>query len=1186
MTSEPFLSPQPVRVKEPPKPSRYSRYANGGTWEPFYLGAPIAPPDVELKTSDSTRLVISLHCHGMWRTTINFNGIIYDNLEIPSTGHTRDIGKPALPLITRLVQVPRAVDLTGEILHSQYIELNNLNVTPAQVIPSPEPNMTLPVFTIDQTTYNTDAFYPTSIAWIVGGNTTSTMIIRGHRVVSLSFAPVQFNPVTNISRVYSQIEVALNYNQPARLEPIDSRLESPVFEEMLQGLMLNYPRSGGAHHLLPLRARQIPTEGCEYLIITPDDPGIVAEFSKLAQWKTQKGITTRIVTTSDIVQTRTDLPYIRESMFSYIRDGYHGWTLAPTYVLLVGDEDTMPTRYGPEGWLDPFENPTTPNLASDLWYFTVDGDDYIPDILYGRISVDTASQAETIVKKILNYEQQGITDPEFYKICGSAYFEDGYVWQDYWNPDGIEDPHMRLVDTAENLWWFFDGGRTIPRYPVDYIYCKNHVPPYPSKFEDGTELHERLQSPSYWDDLLKTQALIDAINGEGRFLVFNLGHGESRNKNFPGIYYRGTFDGWQSPYFDTDKFIDLANGAKLPVVWSMDCNCGWFDGETDFENQPLAAKAYESFSEEITRMAGGAVAAIGATRRSPSLGSVSLIYGMVDAIWDDFDNTMGSGGIESLGSVLWYGKMYALREWGYAGGEVPTPLGDLPLLTYGLSQGTFELYHLFGDPEMPLWTAVPQELEVTYPLEIGTSAVQSFGVKVTLKGNPNEPINFARVCLLKEDDVYEVAYTDSRGFAVFSIDPQSVGQMSVTVTAPGYLPNYNGIITVTRSDGATLTLKTYEGIAGVPIEIHGNGFGSTVWLMRYTHSHPDIEFYEYLPITTDNGEFTVYWDVVAGDEPLTFIAKDEDDPYRISVVCFIRLVDKPDPYMYYHGDDTTWHLNPGSENPCWDNPCIRIWHESGALYEPRLDNPMIEDKRYIFEADIYNAGPATIPKGSLNVVFLWAKFQVGTPSWHHCDIAQNEEAIPPPDEYGEESFVSVRLSWKCTKTMLPCIRVRIKPQEDTRWKNNHGWENFAEFFVESTELIRQPSRSILGDPLLLTLNESMDSASTVFVEGTQMSGFDTLWNFSLDRSHQPKLALGESEDIMANFAVPGTVPFDGTQNFSINSYVGQYLIGGAQIRVRKIVPTTITTIVLLIGGGATFLVVLVIIIILIRRRTK
>ncbi len=58
---------------------------------------------------------------------------------------------------------------------------------------------------------------------------------------------------------------------------------------------------------------------------------------------------------------------------AYIQNAYTNWPIAPTYVLLVGDLDngtaTMPAFTGESS-----------GKVTDLYYGTVDGSDWVPDI--------------------------------------------------------------------------------------------------------------------------------------------------------------------------------------------------------------------------------------------------------------------------------------------------------------------------------------------------------------------------------------------------------------------------------------------------------------------------------------------------------------------------------------------------------------------------------------------------------------------------------------------------------------------------------------------------------------------------------------------------------------------------------------------------------------------------------------
>ncbi|MCA9956880.1 MAG: hypothetical protein KC434_19250, partial [Anaerolineales bacterium] len=83
---------------------------------------------------------------------------------------------------------------------------------------------------------------------------------------------------------------------------------------------------------------------------------------------------------------------------------------APTYVLLVGDGTTDPKQYRDDSqktWLPPYlanADPWVGEVAADNRYVTVDGDDFLPDMIIGRLPVNSLAEAQTVVTKIVEYE--------------------------------------------------------------------------------------------------------------------------------------------------------------------------------------------------------------------------------------------------------------------------------------------------------------------------------------------------------------------------------------------------------------------------------------------------------------------------------------------------------------------------------------------------------------------------------------------------------------------------------------------------------------------------------------------------------------------------------------------------------------------------------------------------------------
>jgi hypothetical protein len=103
-------------------------------------------------------------------------------------------------------------------------------------------------------------------------------------------------------------------------------------------------------------------------------------------------------------------------------------------------------------------------------------------------------------------------------------------------------------------------------------------------------------------------------------------------------------------------------------------------------------------------------------------------------------------------------------------------------------------WRLLGDPEMPLWTKAPGELEVTCtPSTFSNYGAQTITVDVEDNAS-SEAVEGARVCLKQTELGYAVAWTDSDGSAVFpAFTPMSDDSIAVVATARNYEPKQTKI---------------------------------------------------------------------------------------------------------------------------------------------------------------------------------------------------------------------------------------------------------------------------------------------------------------------------------------------------------------------------------------------------------
>jgi hypothetical protein len=94
--------------------------------------------------------------------------------------------------------------------------------------------------------------------------------------------------------------------------------------------------------------------------------------------------------------------------------------------------------------------------------------------------------------------------------------------------------------------------------------------------------------------------------------------------------------------------------------------------------------------------------------------------------------------------------------------------------------------NLLGDPEMMVWTALPESIIVAAPqaIPMGNSNIL-FAVK---RAGTGEPINNALVCLMKGNESYAAGYTDASGQIFLEANPGSAGDFQLTVTAHNHIP--------------------------------------------------------------------------------------------------------------------------------------------------------------------------------------------------------------------------------------------------------------------------------------------------------------------------------------------------------------------------------------------------------------
>jgi hypothetical protein len=1037
-------------------------------WVPFITGAePGAVHEAKLKSSDNTGILVDTDIPGMYSTNFCTEEDVCQRLSMPGAGSATEIGKPEVPIIRRYFEVPYDVNLTVEVVYSHAITLEEYNVCPVQPPRHDLITEETPEFVIDSNTYSTNAFYPAQNASV-----DEPALVRGHRIAVLTLCPVQYNPVTKQLRVYSKIEGRLNYDRPAQIEGVERRLESEAFESLCEAFIVNYKPP---EEYPTRRYKDVGSPSVDYLIITHDD--FETEVQPLADWKQKKGLRTKIVKTSDISAPAD--PTAAE-ITDYIKDAYDTWNPPPTYVLLVGDSEFIPTHYKNEHYSSRHGGHRT---ATDLYYGTLDGKDRYPDVFVGRISVDTTSEATTVVDKILGYEQSPPTNPNFYNdISACAYFEDD-------NDDGTAEKAYAF--TTEQIRDHLDD----LGYNVERIYATNSTGP--ANYMNGTAVAGGIA----WNG---TSADITAAFNSGRLIITHRDHGLSQNYWDYVDKWQGWYDGWSEPWFTTGDVAGLNNGNALPVVFSINCQTGWFDGETD----PNTGWNFECYCEELLRhQNGGAVAAFGATRNSPTWCNDDLLMGFIDAIWPDFLSPTQNA-LYRLGEVLTYGKIAVVLEHGYSADTTKVEV---------------EEYNLHGDPEMSIWTSQPQPLTVTHPPAIGSGGSQKFVVKVM---DGSDPVLHALVCLRKDADVYMSEYTNPGGYVIFNITPSTGGDLDITVTKHNYLP-YEGVITVTDGGAVITEFLPDSAVPGQPFGITAQGFsdGETVniWF--------DAAVLD--PTDATGGEIENVYRGVPSSHPegpanVIVIGKSSGRA-AVAVLTVLPPEPLPQPYIYSQWSSTTWHLNPRRRNPVWDNPCIQLYKESTGK---RVSSGKLRiGTTYAIKAEFHNSAMEAA-KGAV-VTFRHSPFGIGQP-WNL--IGTDTVDVPPAT-----GTVRASVNWTPILTGHCCIEVEIWHPLDSYLGNNRGQENC------DVRAVKSPAE------VTFDVYNPTDTPALVCLEAVQSDPCELgeLWGTRIEREYPQVLEPGGRQTATLKVEAPDNARTGESRTISVTGKIDGAVVGGVDIQVIK-----------------------------------
>lgn len=312
----------------------------------------------------------------------------FTELFVSGYGIPEKQGAPKLPVLRKLIEIPLGATIQTNVISSTFDDytLEELGLQypifpeqPPAIKSNPEP----PKFVYNNRFYTRNEFLFDELVKV-----DEMGILRSSRLASICISPIQYNPVTQTLRFYTNLQVEVIFNNPdiQATNDLKARTNSYFFDGTFRQV-INYK---------PVQTRDYLTKyPVKYVIVS--DPMFQTTLQPFIEWKIRKGF--------KVIEAYTNNPAVgttTTSIKAYLQGLYNAGTAtdpAPSFVLFVGDVAQIPSWQGS-------------GHVTDLKYCEYTNDNF-PEIYYGRFSATNTSQLLPQINKTLLYEQYLFPEPTY-----------------------------------------------------------------------------------------------------------------------------------------------------------------------------------------------------------------------------------------------------------------------------------------------------------------------------------------------------------------------------------------------------------------------------------------------------------------------------------------------------------------------------------------------------------------------------------------------------------------------------------------------------------------------------------------------------------------------------------------------------------------------------------------------------
>ena len=527
---------------------------------------------VNVISSNEASSELELELGSFNREAVIIDGETWWRVGLDGESRRNEAGSPEVARIVRNLAISDAGLMEVNVISSEYVEYE-MNIAPSRGIMSRSIDPSTVPFEFGAQ-YNEDTFYPESIVRLQ-----TPYIFRDVRGLAVNIMPMQYNPVSGILRVYTNVTLSVVNSgiDTVNIKEIHNTMR-PEFAKIYERKFINWNE-----YITATRYNQISETAGRMIVISY--PDFMDAMQPFVDWKNAKGIPTTLEDVSVIGNNSTSIQNFITSEYE-AGDGL-------VWVLLVGDALQVATK-------------TYSNAGGDPQYTYLEGNDNYSEIFIGRFSAESEAQVETQVERTIYYERDVVDGDWMQKGVGIAssqgtgqghydeadYVHIGYIRDDlldygYLEVDEIYDTNGGNATMVANA---LNEGRGI----INYCGHGSNTTWVSTGFSNS---HVNALTNDYMLPLINSVACVNG-NFTSR-TCFAEAWMRATNGDAPtgatAIFASSINQSWDPPMYAQDESIDLMCAEELNTLGGL-----WFNGVSymlDESGDNAMAKTWHIFGD-------------------------------------------------------------------------------------------------------------------------------------------------------------------------------------------------------------------------------------------------------------------------------------------------------------------------------------------------------------------------------------------------------------------------------------------------------------------------------------------------------------------------------------------------------------------------------------------------------------